>query len=188
MCVTVAAKFGSWRTVSGISMVNLYRIVLKLSETNPEHMFYSGKMHRAIEVWIATSGGHFVVENSKSRHRSPEMKEVDVTLSKLIWFGSEMAQKNRNEMEITKIQKFEFAASWVPTRKSKNVEFRCPKSWNNANWSGCIRPCCPFIISKCFLTRNDDVSTVCYQLYQYVHVQQWLPTILFWPVQAMLQV
>ena len=32
------------------------------------------------------------------------MKEVDVTLSKLIRFGSEMAQENRNEMEITKIR------------------------------------------------------------------------------------
>ena len=56
------------------------------------------------------------------------MKQVDVTLSKLIRSGSEMSQKNRNEMEITTILKFVFAASWVPHENSKTVNFDVQKA------------------------------------------------------------
>ena len=58
------------------------------------------------------------------------MKEVDVTLSKLIRFGSEMAQRNRKEMEITKIQKFEFTqvGSRHENRKTVNLDVQKAKT------------------------------------------------------------
>ena len=56
------------------------------------------------------------------------MKEMVGTRSKLIRFCSEMAQSTRNNTEMPSIAKLRFVASWVPTRKSKTVNFDAQKA------------------------------------------------------------
>ena len=67
-------------------------------------------------------------ENRKSLHRSSEKREVDVTPSKHVRFGLNMAQQNRNDMEITKIEKSGFVASWSRHENRKTVNFDVQKA------------------------------------------------------------